>query len=242
MKRCLVGLIAAVVLEATPRAADACGLTPPLGPSGLPTVCRGDVPRVHASIAVGGTSTRIDFPRSSARLLQGASVVSADVNPFVGTALEPLTLSLSGGVSLGGWLERDGERSRVNPGWIGGVGAAYRFGGRGAWPFVQPTASLSLAQATVENALGRSSSFRALDWRFGLAVGKTIGSIAAPFVVARYFGGGTEFAPAGGHGVDHYRYHVGIGSAFALSRRVDAVAELAFLGERRATLGFGYSF
>ena len=73
-------------------------------------------------------------------------------------------------------------------------------------------------------------------------MGKALGSIAAPFIVGRYFGAGTEWAVAGGHGADKFRYQVGVGAAFGLSEHVDALAELAFLGERRATVGVGYIF
>lgn len=69
-----------------------------------------------------------------------------------------------------------------------------------------------------------------------------MGKFAAPFVVARYFGAGTSWPDVAGHGADHYRYHVGIGSAFGLSEHFDTLAEVAFLGERRLTLGVGYMF
>lgn len=230
-----LGLIAGMA-----RDASACGLTPPIGPSGLPTVCRGDVPRVHLGLAVGGTSTRIDFGTGTADLVQGASVVAVDVNPLVSTPLEPLTLTLAGGASLGGRLDTETTRYTISPGGIVGGGLSYRLGGTGWWPFVQPSFALSYASASASSG-GASERFAAVDWRAGLAIGKAIGGIAAPFVVGRYFGGGTEFTPEGGHGSDHYRYHVGAGSAFGLSPRVDAVVELAFLGEQRATIGFGYS-
>lgn len=241
MRTVLGGLVALGVSLATGDVL-ACGLTPPIGPSGLPTICRGDVPRVHAGLAVGGTSTRIDFPAGTADLVQGATVVAVDVNPFVATRIEPLTLTVVGGASLGGRLTDLAERWQIRPGAIVGGGISYRLGGRGSWPFLQPSASLSVSFASAESASSGPRSFRALDWRVGAAIGKTIGSFAAPFVVARYFGGGTDFAPAGGHGSDHYRWHAGAGSAFAISSRVDAVVELAFLGERRGTVGFGYSF
>ena len=69
-----------------------------------------------------------------------------------------------------------------------------------------------------------------------------MGNVAAPFVVARYFGAGTNWSVGGGHGADHFRYHVGLGSAFGLSDHFDALGELAFLGEQRLTIGGGYVF
>jgi hypothetical protein len=66
--------------------------------------------------------------------------------------------------------------------------------------------------------------------------------VAAPFVVARYFGAGTDWSVAGGKGSDKFRYHVGGGSAFGLSERWDSLVEVTFLGEKRATFGLGYFF
>lgn len=75
----------------------------------------------------------------------------------------------------------------------------------------------------------------------GTAIGKTFGTVVAPFLVARYFGGGTDWSVFG-KGGDHYRYHIGMGCAFGVNEHVDLLVEAAFLGERRATVGVGYLF
>ena len=226
------------------REASACGLTPPIGPSGLATVCHGDsTPRVHAGLSAGGTSTSIRFPNGRAELLQGASVLAIDVNPLVGTFAEPLTVSLTAGASLGGHVDYAGARYTLSQGAVVGGGLAYRFGGRGGAPFVQPSLSLAYAGlAKAEGPDGRRESFNAIDYRAGLAVGKVVGGFAAPFAVVRYFGGGTDWEVAGGNGRDRFLYHAGVGSAFALGQQLVLVAEVAFIGERRATVGVGWSF
>ncbi|WP_394823370.1 hypothetical protein [Pendulispora albinea] len=234
----LLAILASFVLL-LPRTSRACGLTPPIGPNGFPTVCHGEATsiRFHAGLSVGGTSTTIDFGDRRADLLQAASVASLDVMP-----LDALTLSVSAGASLGGRVDYLGARYDLRPGWLGGVGISYRLFGRGGLPFVQPSLSYSFARATSVAPGGAETDFTANDWRAGLVVGKAIGGFAAPYVLARYFGAGTDWSVGGGHGGDHFRYHAGIGSAFAFSEHVDAIAELAVLGERRATLGVGYMF
>jgi hypothetical protein len=218
--------------------AGACGLTPPIGPNGLPTVCHGDDARIgfRAGLAGGGTSTRIDFGAHDAELLQAATTATLDVFPT-----ERLGLSVAAGVALVGRIDYLGQRYDLLPGPIGGVGVSYRlFGGEA--PFVHGSFTLSIARATSRDAAGDEATFTSRDYRLGVAVGKALGTVAAPFAVFRYFGAGTNWKVAGGHGADAYRYQLGAGSAFALSERVDALVELAFLGEKRATLGAGYAF
>lgn len=226
--------VALTVVAATP-AAEACGLTPPIGPSGLPGVCRDQAVRVHGSVAAGGTATQIDYPAARADLVQAATVASIDVQP-----LEALTLTASGGASLGGSLSFQGNSYDLGPGWIAGVGASYRLLGRNGLPFLAPSVSYSIARASLQGPGVSPTAFEARDWRVGLVVGRVFGRVA-PFVVGRYFGGGSESSLTG-HGGDHFRYHAGAGAAWALSDRLDALVELAFLGERRGTLSVGYSF
>lgn len=241
--RSVVGVGASALLQLFVNDAHACGLTPPIGPSGLPAVCHGDhAPRVHAGMYGGGTWSTLRFGGSLADFTQTATVATLDVSPFTGTFAEPLTLTLTGGTALGGHVDFAGSRYTLRPGFVGGVGASFRFFGRGALPFVVPQVSYSIVRSATRGVGSADEAFSEKDWRLGLAVGKSIGGVAAPFVVARTFGGGTEWDVAGGHGSDHFRYHVGAGSAFALSDRFDALVEVAFLGERRATFGVGYSF
>jgi hypothetical protein len=227
-----------LVVSAVAAADDAaaCGLTPPIGPNGLPTQCRDQLVRVHAALTAGGTATTIDFGGGDAELVQTATVASVDVIP-----LDRLTLTVSGGASIGGRLDYQGTRYDLAPGWTAGAGVSYVLFGRSGAPFVQPSFAYSLARAATRGPDGNELAFSAKDWRAGLVVGRSFGRVFAPFVFGRYFGGGTEWA-TGGHGSDHYRYHAGAGSVFALSDRFDALFELAFLGERRATMGVGYTF
>ena len=193
---------------------------------------------MRAGLSVGGTSTVMKFGERRADLVQGAGVATFDLHP-----IDRLGLSVALGQSFGGSIDWLGERYTLRPGVLGGIGISYRLlDGRGALPFVHASATLSLASASTEGPRGEHDSFTARDWRVGLAFGKALGRVAAPFVVARYFGAGTEWATAGGHGADRFRYHVGAGAAFALSEKVDLLVEVAFLGEKRATLGAGYAF
>ena len=58
---------------------------------------------------------------------------------------------------------------------------------------------------------------------------------------AASFGAGTRWEGIG-KGADAYRYHLGTGTVLALSQQLDLLGELAFLGEKRASLGVGYVF
>lgn len=228
-----------------PNTAAACGLTPPIGPNGLPTVCHGESNsiRLRAGLSVGGTSTVIKFGNERANLLQGATVATFDVHP-----VDRLGLSVAAGGALGGHVDFRDQRYTLRPGAVGGIGVSYRvLDGRGVLPFVHASATLSVARAATEGpgtpaAPSVRSAFTSYDWRFGLAVGKPIGKVAAPFAVARYFGAGTDWEPGGTKGSDRFRYHVGAGSAFAISEKIDLLTEVTFLGEKRLTLGAGYTF
>jgi hypothetical protein len=204
----------------------------------LPAVCHGDsdAPRVRLGVTAGGTSTKIDFSRQSAPFLQAAETGTVDVMLF-----ERLGLSVALGGSLFGHIDYGGQRFKLDPGPIGGLGVSYRLFG-GTAPFVHGSFTYSLARSTARAPDDTRSTFTSRDYRVGLAIGKTLGGFAAPFVVGRYFGAGTNWPAVAGHGGDHYRYHVGVGSAFGFSEHWDSLVELAFLGEKRATVGLGYVF
>jgi hypothetical protein len=237
MRRKLAGVGAALALG-VPRLAEACGLSPPIGPNGLPTVCHGDEAEVRfrAGLTGGGTSTQIDFGDSRADLVQGAATATLDVLP-----LERLTLSAAAGASLGGHVDYGGRRFTLRPGPIGGLGISYRLLGE-RLPFVHASLTVAIARSTTHASGVEDATFTSRDWRLGVAIGQALGKHVAPFVVARYFGAGTEWSVGGGHGSDHFRYHVGAGSAFGFSEHVDGLVEIAFLGERRASIGVGYLF
>lgn len=234
----LASLQLAFALFAVAPRGRACGLTPPIGPSGLASVCHGDenAPRVRLGLAVGGTSTKIDFKTETAPLLQAAATATFDL-----LLLQRLSLGASLGTSIGGHLDYGGQRYRLSPGPIVGLGASYRLFG-GSAPFLHLSVGYSVSRSTSHAPEAPDAPFTSNDYRLGVAVGKTLGSFAAPFVVGRYFGAGTNWSVGDGHGADHYRYQLGVGSAFGLSDHLDALVELAFLGERRATLGVGYVF
>ena len=191
---------------------------------------------MRVGVTAGGTSTKIDFGRLTAPLLQAAATGTVDVMLF-----GRLALSGAVGSSLFGHLDYGGQRFELQPGPIGGLGASYRLFG-GAAPFLLPSFSYSIARSTARAPDDTRTTFTSRDYRLGVAVGKTLGGFAAPFVVGRCFGAGTSWPGVGGHGGDHYRYQVGVGSAFGLSQHFDTLVELAFLGEKRATLGLGYVF
>lgn len=191
---------------------------------------------MRAGVTAGGTSTKIDFGATSAEFLQGATGATFDVLP-----LPRLTISASLGLSLFGHVDYLDRRYDLKPGPVGGIAVSYRLLG-GRLPFVHLSLACSLASSKTRAPEGSEATFASRDYRFGLAVGYAIGKLAAPFAVARYFGAGTNWADVAGHGADHYRYQVGLGSAFGLSEHFDALAEVTILGERRATVGVGYTF
>jgi hypothetical protein len=229
--------VAGLWIAQSPQSAQACGLTPPIGPNGLPAICRdtGPTTRFRAGVTLGGTSTQIEFGPGDARLLQGSAAATLDFFPF-----ERLGLSASLGASLPGRLDFLGQRYHLSPGPLAGVGASYRLLG-GKLPFVHLSFTYSLAQSTARAPDGGESSLKSYDYRAGLAVGATVGKLAAPFVFGRYFGAGTRWEGVG-KGADAYRYHLGTGTVLALSQQLDLLGELAFLGEKRASLGVGYVF
>jgi hypothetical protein len=230
-------LMAVLPILGAPAPIQACGLTPPIGPSGLPSVCHGDESglRYRAGLTLGGTDTRIKIGGLKGDLLQSAGIATMDALP-----IERLSLSLSGGASLGGRIEYGGQRYDLAPGPIVGAGISYLLLGK-TRPFIHLSMSASFSQAGATAPNGSESSFKSKDWRVGAAIGKTFGTAAAPFIVARYFGGGTDWSTVG-KGADNYRYHAGAGSAFGVSDHIDVLVEAAFLGERRASLGVGYLF
>lgn len=225
-------------LVAVAETARPCGLSPPIGPNGLPTICRGDEAAVQlrASLSGGGTRTQIDFAGRRAALIQGAVIAGLDV-----TFLERFTATASAGSALGGRVELDGVAHRLRPGWIAGLALSGRvLDGRGVAPFVQLSLSYSMAVARSRAPDDAEATFTSKDWRVGLVVGKVFGGVA-PFVAARVFGAGTDWALGGGKGSDAYRFHVAGGLAVPFGARIDALAEVAFLGEQRLSLGVGAS-
>ncbi len=176
-----IPLLFALSLLGSPKPSNACGLTPPIGPSGLPAICHGDEAkiRIRVGAVIGGTSTRIDFSDQTASLLQAATSATVDVLPF-----ERLTLSGALGASLPGRVEYRAVQFDLRPGPMAGVGVAYRLFG-GAAPFVHTSFTLSLSRSTTRAPDGSKGTFTSRDYRFGLAVGKTLGHAGGPKARAR---------------------------------------------------------
>jgi hypothetical protein len=157
-------------------------------------VCRGDenAPRVRLGLAVGGTSTKIDFKGDTSPLFQTAATATFDL-----LLLQRLSLSASLGSSLAGHLDYREQRFELKPGPIAGLAVSYRLFG-GSAPFLHLSAGYSVARSNSRAPNSEQATFSSYDYRFGAAVGKTFGKFAAPFVVARYFGAGTNWSVAGG--------------------------------------------
>lgn len=183
-----------------------------------------------------------------------------------GSAQLPVTRSGSiniligaGGVA-GGELVHGAARDTIGPGFAGFTGIAGRiYDGRGALPFVQLTATLSMTHmltrtddrgthtdgTTSKNAQPESPRFTALDLRVGVVAGKTFADVFTPYVTARAFGGPISWRYDGEEvtGTDLYKYQVGGGLSLALfDRRFDVFAEGIALGERGLAAGVGTTF
>jgi len=157
------GLVA-ILLAA--RAGHACGLTPPIGPNGLPAACHGDddAVRFRAAVTGGGTATTIEFGDNEADFEQAALVGTLDAFP---------TQRLAFGVALGmsglGHVNYGGLGYDLMPGMLAGVGTSYRFLGQRGLPFVHTSLTLSLARAIARAPDGSESTFVSPDWRAGVA-------------------------------------------------------------------------
>jgi len=184
----------------------------------------------------------------------------------LGSVQMPLTLSGSfsaligaGGIA-GGTLEHGFARDAIGPGFAGFSGIAWRaVDGKGALPFVQLTATLSVTHAltrtddrgtrtdgtTSPGAQPDTPRFTAFDLRVGAVAGKTIADVFTPYVTARAFGGPISWRFDGAEvtGTDLYKYQLGGGLSLAvLDRRFDVFAEGIALGERGVSAGIGTTF
>jgi len=136
----------------------------------------------------------------------------------------------------------------VLPGWIVTGAVAYRlFDGGGPAPFVLVNGSIGFAAArTREQDVvdAPTASLTSVDVRVGAVVGWTIAQVLSPYLAARAFGGPVRWTLAGQSvsGGDRYHYQIGAGLAVRFGERIDAYMEAAPLGEKRASVGFGYSF
>ena len=183
-----------------------------------------------------------------------------------GSAQIPLTHSgtwsalLGAGGIAGGELTHGAARDTVGPGFAAFTGIAARVvDGRGAIPFVQLTATISVSHmltrtddhgtrtdgTTSPGALPSTPRFTALDLRLGAIAGKTFADVITPYATARVFGGPVAWRFDGNEvtGTDLYKYQLGGGLSVALfDRRLDVFAEGIALGERGVAAGVGTTF
>lgn len=229
-------------------------MSPPVGPTGLATTCRGDADeetsprwRVGANYAAFESQLRFTGSRD-ATLRQQAVALTLD------RVLDPrTTLQFGLGASLGGSFLVDGAASAatvahdVHPGALASVAYAWRIvDDVGYVPFVLLSGSIAAAYARIEERVAGAGStgLTSIDFRAGIAVGKTFFHALTPYLVARAFGG-PVFARVQGESIvggDRHHYQLGAGLAVQLSHALDASIEGAPVGERRISVGVGYAF
>jgi len=153
----------------------------------------------------------------------------------------------AGGIVDGHLTLGEGGRARLGP----GPTAFFGFGvpivaSRGAIPFVQVGATLSVTRATTLGPSPRENpSFTAFDLRAAATAGYNLGGWFVPYVAARAFGGPVYYRYEGEAvtGTDVYKYQVAAGfSASFFRRRLDLFAEAVPLGERGFSAGVGTTF
>lgn len=205
-------------------------MSPPVGPTGLPQTCDGEYKRewrVGASLAAFDTT--IVFSGAGHAALQQVGVAASLDRTF-----GRFTVQAALGAALTGHVVFRGRDDRIRPGPLASIAASYRILDDGPKsPFLVATASLAQSFLSTE-----ASSMRATDARIGVVAGKTFGPFA-PFAAARAFGGPVRYS--GDTGGDRYHYQFAAGALFFV-KGFDASFEVAFLGERRFTLGLGASF
>lgn len=163
---------------------------------------------------------------------------------------ETWVLSLSGGVSLPGYLQIDGERHDILPGWLGALTSSWRImDGEGAKPFMLVSVTLAGSGARTQrsglwSADADPESLLAFDARAGLTVGKTFSGVISPYAGVRLFGGPILWRFRGEDlgGTDLHHYQLALGMSSSLPAGIDLFAEIAPLGERAAAVGGGVAF
>jgi hypothetical protein len=267
----------ALVLTLVPRVAAACGAAYPGGPimceyprardaasaqGGTPA---SGAPIARASASWAYTSTTLLFGQGRRADLTRHAVFGAIEAPLASR----LSLQVGAGGVAGGELVHGSAVDTIGPGWSGFAGIAGRLvDERGAWPFVQLTATLSVTHmithtdatnpgtgtgtgtgtpsaATTGAPRPDTPRYTAFDLRAGAIVGKTVADVATPYVVGRIFGGPTYWRFDGDAvtGTDLHKYQVGAGLSIALfRRRLDVFVEGVPLGERGIAAGIGTTF
>jgi hypothetical protein len=252
VRRAAVVVTFACAAVMTPRVALACGAAYPGGP----VMCEyprsaasgGQAPRpiARVSASYAYTSTTLLFGEGRRADLTRHSAFGAIEVPLA----SKLSLQLGAGGVAGGELAYGDSRAEIGPGWSGFAGVAGRvIDGKGPWPFVQLTGTLSTTRM-ITRTQTEAPRYTAFDARVGGIVGKTFaggasGASFTPYAVGRVFGGPVywRFDGADVTGTDLYKYQVGGGLSVSLfDRRLDVFAEGIALGERGMAVGVGTTF
>jgi hypothetical protein len=226
-------------------------MSPPVGATGIQT-CNdtGDADtssrpsnRWRVGANLGGFSSTLKVSGHDVDIREAATTVTLDAKTS-----DRVTLQAGLGAILAGRLDVDGTSHDVLPGWLVAGAIAYRlYDGGGAAPFVLLNGSIGVASARTRQrdvVDPPTATLTSVDVRIGVAVGWTIAGVLSPYVAARAFGGPVSWSLAGQSvtGTDRYHYQIGAGLALRMGDRFDAYVEAAPLGEKRASLGLGYSF
>ena len=208
-------------------------MSPPVGPTGLPSECDGSEPPTwQVTGSVSGFSTQIKFD-SNTRIAVEQLATTATVGNFPSPRLG--WSASAGGVVAGRIEGRDISGGAT----VGGTLSWLPIYERPSRPFVAFTASLggAFVRAPADDAM--QHTWWAFDLRGGVTIGKTFAERWVPYAAARAFGGLAfwEHAGASVSGGDRYHVTLGAGLVVRLPGSVDVTAEVMPLGERSAALG-----
>jgi len=155
------------------------------------------------------------------------------------------TATVAAGAVFDGELTRGGQAVDLGPGGV--VSAALEWlalPGRSPAPFVSLSAAFSVAYTDgEERSTKRSGSLLATDLRLGVRSGWTLWDLWTPYAAVRVFGGPVilQLGDETTDGADQHHYQAAAGISVRVAP-FSLFAEGAFLGERGASGGLGYSF
>jgi hypothetical protein len=230
-----LGIFSLLGLVAAPPA-SACGVSPPLGPTGLPQQCDGTVTETpwSAGVTVSAFSTTIDFGELRAGLVEESAVASLGYHfgPRWGLS-GTLGAILDGRATVAG-IERDvgaGPIVSLSGNWLAVYEGARR-------PFLLASATLGVSTVTAVSDDDQRHRLTSSDLRLAAVAGKTFGRLV-PVVAARLFGGPVAWRLGGSSvwGGDTHHYAVGAGMIARLPARLNLFVEVMPLGEQSATTG-----
>jgi hypothetical protein len=237
----LAGCGALAVLGSIAAPAVACGVSPPLGPTGLPQQCDGTLAETpwSAGLTVGGFSTTIDFGDVRAGLDERSAVASLGYHfgPRWG-------VTGSMGAILDGRTTVGGRARDINAGLVASLGGNWLPVYEGARrPFLLTSATLGVSTVTASSDDDRRHRLTSSDLRLAALIGKTFGPLV-PFAATRLFGGPVAWRLGGKSvwGGDTHHYAVGAGLIARLPAHLDLFAEVMPLGEQSLTAGLTFSY